>query len=218
MRKVTTINQVYTFDELSEKAQEYAYSKHEPYDEHIFDAAHATLKAFCDALGLELKNYRYGGGYSDCIDVAFEQSNRGQELSGLRLRTWLLNNYGAVLYAPHYLRHIKVGKDTQHKMMGKRRTKTDGTFYAPFYSNLKQTSDCVLTGICYDHDILAPIYAFIEKPCAGTNLDDLVNRCLHEFMRAVRVEVEHVSSFEYFKTDCVDCEVEFLLNGERFYE
>jgi hypothetical protein len=176
--QVLTIN-AYTFDELSDTAQQAVidrlrnsrYNQEIPWQSEYYD----SLKEFCDRFNMEF-GYHY-----DSVFVKKVYSEGYQEsITGLRLRTWLLNNVYPLLYTPK-----SYNKGSKHRVS---RISRDIT-------------GCQFTGFCADEELMQPIREFIEKPNKLYDLKDLLEDCLHVWNRALENEREYYLSDESIRED-----------------
>lgn len=184
--KTVQIN-VYKFDELSESAQRKALDNFEPFIDYIWEEAIESIKSFVDLFDVKL-----GREYTD-----FRTSHIDDDilnLSGARLMAYLWNNYGADLYKPKYLKHVK----------GKAR-----------YSRVQVACDCPLTGVCYDMDLLEPIIEAMHKPSKYT-FEQILGFCADNIQRSIEGEIEYRHSDEAKTEDIEANEYEFTEDGERF--
>lgn len=129
--------------------------------------------------------YRFTSHYSE------EEDN----LKGVRLLKYLVNNYWNDLYLP------KTYWSRNYKKKRKSRV---------FVSD-----DCVLTGYCIDYEILKPIYDFLKAP-DETTLYELMDKCLDGFFKACRDDMEYQFSEETFAESCEANDYEFLSDGTMF--
>jgi hypothetical protein len=199
--RTETVN-VYTFSELPEQAQERAIERwraaSSEYDWN--DEWRDCLKIFCDNLGIKLKDWSispWGNSYInaelitpcqwDYLDV-----DPAEDMRGLRLRTWLINNW---------LPCFKRGKYYHHN--GKSR-----------HSNLQFSYDD-LTGFCGDYGLIQPILKFIDEGWMDDriSLNDLLSDCLHTFMYDWIHDMEYQNSDEYIRETIEANEYEFYADG-----
>lgn len=129
--------------------------------------------------------YRFTSPYSE------EEDN----LKGVRLLKYLVNNYWNDLYIPKTI--------WGHNYKTKRK------------SRVFVTNDCVLTGYYMDYEILQPIYDFLKAP-DNTTLYELMNKCLNGFFKACRDDMEYQLSEEAFAESCEANNYEFLSDGTLF--
>ena len=185
----------YLFNELSEDAKKKAISDFAADEEYIWHNDNAkTLEAFENVFPVKVGRYEYGfcRGY---INFELTSENDIEELTGMRLRTWLINNFYNDLFKPKYLKHIK----------GQAR-----------YSKIQKSTDCVLTGYCIDNEILSPIYEFLKKPGENTNLYALMQSCLNNWLSACQKDYNYYYSDEAIAETIEANECEFLESGKRF--
>lgn len=192
---------IFKIDELSETAQQKAWEKSlQHFDMPWADENRQSLEAFCKEFPVKAKDWCYGD-RADIVPVMeFSQYDDAVwELTGLRLRTWLLNNFDHVLYAGKYI------------------SKTYSTLpYRYRFRHSKaiiEESCCPFTGYCMDETLLDPIRKFIKTPDNRT-LEDLLGECLWSWVYACQEDYEYQSSFECFIEDARANEWEFNESGE----
>jgi len=214
---------LYKFDELSEAAQQKAINneRENVCVDFIYDDAYCTVKAFNNVFGTS-------EGRNSWLDVdtsSFEDAIL--ELKGFRLQKYLWNNFKDTLYKRKYLKtgenRINNGDWLWHKM---RRLNTiqngenKGLIYFSYYSNIKKESkNCNLTGMCYDEDILEPIYDFLEKRDFSNctiDFESLINDCFDELRKTVENEIEYRNSDEAICEDLSDNDQDYLKSGKLF--
>ena len=198
MRQATI--DLYKFNELSDEAKqtvieayrnEYcdynSYGWHQENDE--------SLTAFCDLFNINIRSYDIDRGHINFINFTINHDSDILHLEFLRLRTYLLNNYGYILYKPKYLKHIK-GK--------------------PYYSKCQTESyNCNLTGYCFDDHLLDEIYKFIKNP-DNRSFEELISDCLYSWIFAYRNEIEHIHSDEYITEELIAMGYEYYENGTEY--
>lgn len=184
---------LYSIEELSEEAKQRALDNIVAPTDFCWDDAEDTIKAFNEAF-----NVRSGrdswleydlGSWDDSI----------LELRGLRLRTWIINNWGSVLWKARYRKSIE-DKSKEHRYIRKKRF-DNGKIYSAWYSQInKDETCCVLTGMCYDDNMLKPIYDFIAykdpKKMKHVDIDDLISDCFHAIKKTVESEIEYYDTEE----------------------
>jgi Fe-S cluster biosynthesis and repair protein YggX len=184
MRTIETI--AYQFSELSDEAKRRALFDFEPFTQYIYADAYKTVKAFCKVFGVK-------EGSNSWLEVnTYLIDNNILELTGERLRKYLINNFYTDIFTP------KV-----YRLNGKQRK-----------SKIFVTNDCTLTGVCYDYSILEPIIKFIEKPCKHTNFKDLMNECFKELEKDINNEIEYRYTDEAKTEDIESNGYEFDENGK----
>jgi hypothetical protein len=164
-----TVN-LYNFNELSEYAREVALDSFEYSDgdlDHISSDALMVLDTFREKIGAPLNRY-------DCHTFI--------DYTGLRLHKLIYNRFFDVLFKPKYIGYISGDKPINHKRI--KTVKVSLGYYNSYYSSILKTDSCVLTGICYDDDILKPIYDFLKEPNDYMTIDKLINQC-HKSLESV---------------------------------
>lgn len=174
--KTIEIN-LYSFDELSEKAKEKAINKYRNngynnqfYFDEIIDSCKKVAALFGLKFGREYTTLSTGHIDDDILN-----------LSGERLYKYIVNNYWHDLFKPKYKKAV------DRELRGKQfvfevRTNYKGEKYTMIYSRNFYDNSCVLTGVCYDNDILQPVYNFLKNPSKDISLSDLygqIGRAIH---------------------------------------
>lgn len=201
--KTKTI-QIYTFDELSDKAKDKAYYKWlESIDYYWHDENVNSLQAFCKVIGISDRHIDYEYGHRDYINVRYDFDDNIMALRGHRLSKFLWNNYAHDFLKGKYY-------STQGKYI-------DGKYcYKSRYSKIQKTwQDCPLTGYCVDYNILQPFFDFIDKPLKDWDITDVLNDCFESWLKTCSKDYEHCTSMEYFANEASENDYEFLENGER---
>lgn len=169
----TIRTKVYAFNELNDEAKETAINQYRARggDDGNYYASEITdsVQAMCNALDLKT-----GRTYADVYPSNYWDNADG--LSGVRLYKWVINNYGDVLFKPKYLKYVD----------GKAR-----------YSRCQTDNCCVLTGVCYDDDILKPVYDFLSQPEKNYSADMLCTDIGSEIEKAYDDAHEYVNSDNY---------------------
>lgn len=180
MKKLTV--KVYRFDELSEKVQnKLAEAKRDTVHNIEMEMndveRRETLESFCEAFDVDFD--WEGSNYSDpqfnyqiCSGMydADNDDISAEDIRGKLLFRWI-NNHSDVLFSKREF--YKSGKSRTSKI---------------FYDG----DDCPLTGVCYDCDILKPMYDRYDKVLDPTySLDDLIHDCLDSFFRSWHEEDEY---------------------------
>ena len=213
MRTETTTRTIYKFDELSEEAQEKANDerlRHGPSnpwsDEH-----RESLKSFAEHFPVIIGNWQYDSG-NGWITTSLNEDQLQEgvsELTGLRLRTWILNNYDHLLCQPRKKFYTK-------DKNGNRRFNSVGTETFTHTSKVfQEDTSCPLTGYCGDESLLDPIRKFIASPSPSTTLEDLMQECGNSWIAEGVNDNEHFESIEYLKDEAEGNDYEFTEEGER---
>jgi hypothetical protein len=217
--KTIEIN-LYKFEELNKEAKEAAIENYRSENsdfEHIYYDAEKTVKAFCDAFNVET-------GRNSWLDVSLNHLEEYVlNLSGLRLRKYLINNFSDVLYRRKYLKSGEIldGLKPWHPMRKQKTLKAGpdkGKIYVSYYSNLfKVEDDCNLTGIFYDHSIMKPLYKFINSGfLTSLNFEDVLKECFDSLKKCLDKEEEYMDSDEYIIEMLTSNDYDFTENGEIY--
>lgn len=181
--KTIEIN-LYTVNELSNHALERAH-----YD--FVKTGMATDFLYSERNGL-MKNFEYFFNVSIRYNGNFCKIDTENELSGNRLRTYIVNNYLDNLYRP--------------KRFGKR------------ISNISvELMECPISGLYWDFAVLQPLFNFICAP-SDITYGELIKKCLLRFDEVFEQEVEYRESLEYFIEYCNENNYLFLKNGDLYNE
>lgn len=202
--RTETIN-IYKFDELPEDVQENIIENWR--NDGVFpwsDENTDVLDAFCVIFGVRVTDWDYG--YQNYINWCYEGDYDHEELSGLRLQRFLVNNYwGGVFKGKYY--------STKGQWIG-------GKYhYKSKRSRCQFGSCCPLTGHVIDDVILAPVIQYMLDPRkAGARwqsmtLTDLLYDCLRAWVYACRNDYENWLSPEAIKDDIEANEYEFYSDG-----
>lgn len=201
---------IYSFDELTEVAQQNAINIFRQKQDFSFefDDIISSVKKLIDIFDLKTGNEYTDLRYSHIEDNILE-------LSGVRLYKYILNNYGFALFKPKYLKCID--KAVNYKQfICKQHKNHKGEIYTFLYSKHKKTDSCVLTGVCYDDDILQPIYDFLKKPCKLTTFEDLIQDIENAISKTFNDTEDWINSDEYI-TDIIEAnDYEFTEDGKLY--
>jgi len=211
MRKVRV--KVFKFDELNTSIQRKLINKERESTDtsYIWDDAHQSVKEFH-------RIFNTKEGSRDWLEVTLCYDDAVLELSGLRLHKWLLNNHYTDLFKPVYKKHLEGYYDKipfRHKIVQwtyLNEGPNKGKYYGCVRSSWKRDNSCVLTGVCYDHSLLDPIYKFLEKP-DETNLEDLIKNCFHSLEKDIESECDSIQTDEYLIEKIVDEDNEYYADG-----
>lgn len=203
--------QLFKFNELSEAAKQtaiYNYRSQHNNDGGAIDEVIDSAKA-----AIELFNLKTGRRYSDVTTCHIDDDIL--ELKGIRAYKYLLNNYGGELFKRAYIKHYP-----EHKYMPQfyceRKTYKNGNKSTFVYSRLNKTNSCVLTGVCYDDDILRPVYDFLAKPCKHTTIQDIFEQLGESIEKTFQDYEDWISSDEYI-SELLECNFfDFTIDGKRY--
>lgn len=212
MRTVRT--KVYKFNELTEDAKQKAIQhRREHFDNsYIYEDARATVNAFNEIFNTQTSNrsfleVRTGHMEDDILN-----------LSGLRARTYLYNNYFTELYQGKYY-NVKANHPLKHRRV-KSTTYKNGNTHNAYRSAITLENSCVLTGMCYDENMLEPLYKFMEKydhkQDQHTTLEDLFTECFETLRITLEREEEYLNSDAHITEELEQYESEFLATGHYF--
>ena len=136
-----------------------------------------------------------------------------ESITGVRLRTLLLNNYCTDLYkGKYYSKLVDTYPDGTKIEVSKEHPA--GLRLVRKHSKVFSEHCCVLTGVCYDEAMLQPIYDFIQKPVDGPTLEDLCNECFDAIEKAANDEAEARGEDAYIIEEIEANDYEFYENGE----
>ncbi len=211
MRTIRT--KLYKFNELTEEAQENAinqFRNSERYNQDYFDEVIESVKSVCELFDLQT-----GRKWTD-IRVSHIEDNI-LELKGVRLYKYIVNNYWGSLYKPKFLGSIGDNKVIKHRMsktnfydMNKGARVNSSNF---IHSNIQFDNCCTLTGVCYDNDILNPVYDFLKKPDLSTTFEDLTQEIESAINKTFDNTETWLNSDEFIKDEIEANEFEFTEDG-----
>lgn len=183
--------EILEFNELTEVAKERAINQAR--DKNLFDCsfyydeAHESVKEFHKVFGTKQ-------GIDSFLDVRTGHIDDNiLELSGVRLRTYIINNY-------------------YHKLYNRKEyTKGDKTRKSRIFF---VSDGCPLTGVCYDCDLLEDFYNIIEKyDHKGTTLKDMFENAFHKLTKTLKSEEEYYYSDEGISEELENNNYEFTTQG-----
>lgn len=215
MRTITT--NVYQFDELSEMAKQSAIEKYRNTDydySFYYDELKDSIKAMCEVFNIKTGNRSWSDLNFGNIDDNILQ------LAGVRLYKYIMNNYYSDLFKPKYLKHGELSAIKKPSLPMKKQSlitsdcSNKRLYSISYYSNINKDNSCVLTGVCYDMDILDPVYNFLRNTDKGTNFKDLFNSIEHAISKAFECIDEWVNSDEFIIEEIQANNYEFTENGQ----
>ncbi len=183
----TTIEvKLYQFSELSEDAQNRIIEEEcerrqcDPDADHWNYERIDSARAFAEAFGIKWEDDRgYWGIY--CTPLQDWQT----ELTGVRLATYLWNNYGYVF--------------SEAKVYGGRYSLTCGPKRTSRIT--REETCCPFTGVCYDDDLLQPIREFLARPNTTDTFKDLCNYAASSLQFSAESELEYYCSADAVRED-----------------
>lgn len=191
MREIT--EQIFRVTELNEKALEKAHSDWQERQYYFGSENESTLNKFIEQFDLELNNYNYDG-CGGSVDWDFKLDEEIENLSGIRLLTYLHNNYFNILFKGKYYY-----KNRKHR-----------------HAKTILDNCCTLTGYYMDNEILNPIYDFMKKPKKETTFHDLINECMESWIEACNTDYNFYYSEEYFIEESEANECEYYEDGTLY--
>ncbi|MCC6634867.1 MAG: hypothetical protein IT251_05130 [Chitinophagaceae bacterium] len=212
----TIRTKVYQFNELTEQAKEVAINwyRNDGNDGYIYaDEIIESVKKVA-----ELFNLKFGREYTDVRTSHIDDNIL--ELKGIRLYKYIVNNYWSSLFKRKYLGCIGDNRVIKHRMSKthfydmKKGARVNSSNF--IYSNIQYDNSCTLTGVCYDMDILQPVYDFLEKPNTSTTFEDLMNEIESAISKTFQQNEDWVNSDEYITEQIEANEYDFTKDGNRF--
>lgn len=213
MRTVRT--KIYKFDELEDRAKAKAISdfRNKGIDtDYIYDEAHNSVEKFHEI-------FHTKEGSRSWLDVQTGHIDDNiVELRGLRLQKYLWNNFKNEIFKGKYYGELvytfkdgtKIPISNEHPI---------GARHVKRYSKTILDNSCVLTGVCYDMDLLDPIYTYLNKTDFSndtTTFESLIEDCFKSLEKSIENEVEGRESDESIKEDIENNEYEFTIDGNVF--
>ncbi len=205
-KKVKVVKiKVFTYDQLSDEAKETA---REWYLGNNFDYAWSdewrqSLEEFCKVFPITVKNWEVDD-WNHSFRLIMDTDDNVEELSGIRLRTYILNNYYSTLFErKHYGKYAK--------------NETTGKWKYQRYSRCQWIeTDCPFTGYCGDYSVLQPIREFLKTPKSTTTFKDLMDDCIESLFTDWQKDMEWQRSEEYVADHLEANGYEFDEYGNRF--
>jgi hypothetical protein len=210
MKQVTI--DTYSFDELCAEARKRAIEQARYNGDGTWWMGEAvyTLEAFLGIFGV--KRYDVDFLNSHINHTVWGFSDNIIDLRGVRLATYLWNNYSRSLYKGKYYGKLSKFDKYGDPLIGDKEYR-----HVKRYSRCTLQRDCVLTGVCYDEDVLEPLYKFLDDPRTfNGDITDLLDNCVHSLCKAVQSEYAYRNSDEGISEDSQSSGVSFLVNGDLF--
>jgi len=204
MRTIRT--KVYQFNELSNEAKEKAiqwYRNGNDDDSFYADEIIDSVKEVA-----ELFDLKFGWEYTD-IRTGHIDDNILQ-LQGVRLYKYIVNNYYNTLFERKTYFFCRMPD-------GSKKFNCVGQNVGKYTSKCQWViASCPLTGMCYDMDILQPVYNFLKKPDTSTTFEDLISGIESAIQKTFDSNEEWINSDEYITETIEANEYEFTKEGNRF--
>jgi hypothetical protein len=194
---------LYSIDELTSKQKSQAYDQWlQGFENHYAKEFEDSLDAFCRIFPVSTNDWSYGSYGSDYMRFTFrDQDYPIEDLSGLRLRTYIINNYWHELYQGKF--YSTPGKYVDGKYIYKKR-----------HSKVIFENDCVMTGYGSDNYLLEPVYEFLKNPSDNVTFYGLMKKCLNNWVKECAEAVEYASSMESFEEEAKENNYYFDSSGE----
>jgi hypothetical protein len=202
--------QIYTFAELSEDAKETAMNQYRKktenyhygfYYDEIIESAKACAEVFGFEFGREYTDVRTSK-IDDCI----------LNLSGVRLYKYIVSNFYNDLFKPRYIKSLDRELICK-QFIWKIKKRYNGSYYTTLYSKMRVDNCCSLTGVCYDDDILKPVYEFLTRPDKNTTFEDLLSDIEHAIQKTFDRTEEWLNSDEFINEELENRDFDFLEDG-----
>lgn len=193
---------LYKFNELSKSAKQKAIENYRNSDNYFdYSDIEGSVKAV-----IELFNLKTGRTWDDIRTSHIDDSIL--ELKGIRLATYLWNNYKTELFKGKYFSlWSKTEKSYKHYKEGYPVLKSR-------HSKVILNNDCTLTGVSFDNDILQPVYDFLKKPDVNTTFEDLIKDIENAISKCYRDTEEWINSDEYITETIEANDYEFTQDGK----
>ena len=202
MQKYTGSCVSYSYNEISEKAKERAFTDWATSDTNVWnfwwDEAKESLDRFCSVFDINIKKFEFSGYGPAYWSLHIENDALDDDkhlLSGIRLAKYIWNNYADYIMEGKYY-HIS-SKSRRSRVM-------------------KEVC-CPFTGVCYDDSLLEKVLDCLHYKRLYDCYEDLMNDCIRDFFNDCQAEYEYRTSQEYFAEDAEANELEFYEDGSRFY-
>jgi hypothetical protein len=175
----TRTYQVFKYDELTQEGKEKARERFREGNGYPwFRECEDSLQGFKRALPIKIDDYEYGERGRAFIRFTVTDDNL-LELKGLRLRTWLINNFWNKLEKGKFIYQGGISADTKSR-----------------YSKLTKEVCCPFTGYCADESLLDPIRDFLKSPDKSLTFEELIKDCFYSFARSVADDIDYQNSDE----------------------
>lgn len=200
MKEITV--KLYQLEELNEDVQKKVIENWR--NDDYFDATdeERTLEVFKNITGIRVR-YEYDS-YNGWINFTSDIDDDIIELSGIRLMKYVVNNFFDDIHKGKYFSTSRI---ENNKYVVKSR-----------HSRIIFSRDCPLTGVCFDIDILEPMYDVLDgKHVDNVNFtfNDMIEECLENWLKSA------IAQYEYWLSEeCIREEIEangyyFTENGKR---
>lgn len=203
-RTITTIKEVFSFEELTPGAQDKAYQSwyenQEYYDSEIIN----TLKKAEELFRFRVRDLDLSDNYGRAAYL-LDVSDKIAELSGARLLSYIWNNCGDLWKGEYYCtggRWIDGKYHYKH-----RRSKI-----------LRTSQDCPLTGCCFDFAVTDVVENLWKKFDRDYTYSNLIRDIVKSIAKVGRDDYAWTFSEEKFKEDCKERDLYFTASGAEYFE
>jgi len=212
--KTKTIN-ICKFDELFTEIQEKVINdwRRDNYNHTppFINEANDSFDKFAEIFSINWNNIDYEEPYRN--EYTIKLNDDILNLSGVPLVKHIWNNYKSDIFKGKYYGKLvdtfsngaKIPISKDHPI-GKRIVQR--------YSRVFLSNDCILTGVCYDNNLLNPIYEYLNKPNDRVTFETLLNDCIYSLCHAVTSEIEYENSDEAIKETIRINDYDFTEDGE----
>ena len=195
--KTHTIN-TYSFAELSEESKATAIDQCREVEIENYDNSEITdtWKAMEKLFNVRAEADLYGR-----VSVNFNNwRDEARELTGARAMAYAWNNFGGSILKGKYY-------STSGKWI-------DGKYtYKSLHSKCQLEYSCPLTGMCYDHDGLDPMYNLMHGKEWNATLESVIRDCFESLEKASIAEFEYRTSNEGVRETIEANDWEFTEDG-----
>lgn len=207
---------LYSFDELSEEAKEVARDNYRTNFQSYHWASENTdtLKAFEKIFPIRVKNYAVDS-FNYYVSIKFLGEEDVENLSGVRLLSYLWNNYKSDLYKGAYKTVNISDKKVNHKRVRSEYFEKTNRWHNAYHSAITLDNCCPLTGYCMDDEILAPIFTFMSKP-DNITFAELMQDCVDAWGKACQKDYEWQESDEYIDEEIESNNYDFTEDGKLY--
>lgn len=205
---------LYSFEELSEDSQKSYVSKN--FEKITDDALYGvnydreeTLEAFKKLFDIESLRYEvnsFSWAYNFKLNEyacglrimdGFLDCREPEDITGKYLRRFINKIYDKIISPSYYYKSLKKSRKS---------------------AVIFHRGDAPLTGICFDEDIISPIWEIYNKPIPKDySLNNLIDDCLDNFFRSWRKDFEYYEDtqnlIEFMKESLEPDEEKFLADG-----
>ncbi len=186
--------ELYKFHELEKSIQDDVINNYRNVDYfHSGDEYINSLKVFASYTGITISDYSLGNHSHSYIKWSLDTDFELNEMEGLRLTTWLINNW-LPLFSSNKITYFKQSKRT---------------------SKIKKTYDLELTGCYTDHELTQGIYNQINKPDLDLDLEQLIDNSFDAFIEDYKNDLEYWHSDECITEEIENNNYDFLIDGVR---